>query len=131
MPGEQWGLRSRIDDMEGRLMRLSQGGRLGLAIGAMSIASLGFVACGDDGGDDVAAYCDLSAELDAQGTVPSLEQLDEIASLAPDEISDEVDTVVEIFKAEGEAAFSDPELEEAFVSIDEFEAENCDQAEGS
>jgi len=112
-------------------MRLSRGGRLALVAGAMSMASLGLVACGDDGGGDVTAYCDLSAELDTQESFPTDEQLDEIASLAPDEISEEADTVVETFKAEGEAGFEDPAVQEAFVSIEEYEAENCDQAEGS
>ena len=112
-------------------MKLQRGGRVALMIGAMSIASLGLVACGDDGGSDITAYCDLSAEFDTQDGLPTDEQFDEIASLAPDEISDDVDTVVEIFKADGEAAFEDPVTEEAFASIEDFEAENCDQAEGS
>jgi len=90
-----------------------------------SVASLGLIACGDDGGGDVTAYCDLSAELEAQGGIPTDEQFDEIASLAPDEISDQTDTVVETFKADGAAALEDPAVEEAFVSIEEFEAENC------
>jgi hypothetical protein len=95
-------------------------------------ASVGVAACGDDDeGEDIAAYCDFSAELDAQDSFPTDEQLDEIADLAPEEISDDIDDVVALIKEEGEAAFENPDIEELFAPIDDFEAENCDIAEGS
>lgn len=95
------------------------------------LASVGVAACGDDDdGDDIEAYCALSEELDSQEeNLPTDEQLDEINELAPDEIADEVEAVVALLKEyEGETDF---EIQELFVPIDFFEAENCDFAEGS
>lgn len=88
--------------------------------------------CGDDsGGGDVAAYCDKSAELDAADGLPSDADLDEIKELAPSEISDQVDVLVDAFQDEGEAAFENAgeEFIAAGAAIEEFEAENCDSVE--
>lgn len=103
-------------------------------------------ACGDD--DDDAAvdstetteaeaaagesdeYCALAAELDEQEDFPSVEQLDALAEAAPEEIKENIDLVVGKFKEAIEAgdpgaAFADPEMEEAFGPIEEFETEQC------
>ena len=88
--------------------------------------------CGDDSGcGDVAAYCDKSAELDAADGLPSDADLDEIKDLAPSEISDQVDVLVDAFRDEGEAAFENAgeEFIAAGAAIEEFEAENCDSVE--
>jgi hypothetical protein len=96
------------------------------------VALVGLAGCGDDDdGGDLAAYCTASAELDAQESFPTDEQLDEIAELAPDEISDEVDTVVELLKEEGEAAYQGEEIEDLFAPIVDFDTENCTSTEGS
>lgn len=96
------------------------------------LASVGVAACGDDDdGDDIEAYCAFAEELNAQESFPTDEQLDEIADLAPDEIADDVDALVALVKEEGEAAFENPDIEDLIASIDDFEAENCDFAEGS
>jgi len=105
-----------------------------VALAALALAGSGaLVACGDDDDDggDLAAYCELSAELDEQETFPSDEQLDEIADLAPAEIADEADLAAERLQEDGEEAFDDPEVEEAFISIEEFEGENCDGEQDS
>ena len=100
-------------------------------LAAVAVALLVAAGCGDDdGGDDVAAYCDFSAQLDAADETPSDEDLDRIAELAPSEISDEVQTVVDEFKASGEEAFVDESVVEAFETIEAYEAENCDEASG-
>ena len=103
-----------------------------VAVAAVVLVGSGaLAACGDDDGDDVQAYCDLSAELDEQEGPPSDEQLDEISDLAPDEISEEIDFVVDRFNEDGEAAFEDPEVGERFVVIEGFETENCDGGDAS
>lgn len=113
-------------------MGMTRAHRRSIALVAV-VALVGVSGCGDDddGGDDVAAYCAASAELDAEESFPTDEQLDEIAELAPDAISDEVETVVELFKEEGEAAYQREDIEDLFAPVEEFEAENCDFAEGS
>lgn len=102
---------------------------------------LGAAACGDDDdAEDAAvsadAYCAASAALDEQDDLPSDDQMDELADLAPDEIGDEVTLVVDAFKEDGPAAFGDADVEEAFEAIDEFEIAECgreaeDAAEGT
>jgi hypothetical protein len=103
---------------------------------ASAIVVLLAAGCGDDGGSgdgdgDLAAYCALSAELDANDDFPSDEDLDRIKELAPSEISSQVTELVDIFKEQGEAAF-DNQTEEFVATgqaIDAFEAENCDEAD--
>jgi hypothetical protein len=75
-------------------------------------------------------YCAIARELDEQEGFPDAEQLEAIRSAAPDEISDEINTVVEAFLAGIEAGdpaapFDDPTVEEAFGPIEAFEAANC------
>ena len=111
-------------------MRRFKARRTLLVVGALSLAGSGvLVACGDDG-DDVEAYCELSAETDQQEEFPSDELLDDIAEAAPEEISEEAQFVVDRLKEDGEAAFEDTEVLERFETIEEFEAENCDAGSG-
>ena len=85
----------------------------------------------DEVNPEFAEYCGLVAELDQQEEFASPEQLEAIRAAAPEEISAEIDTAVDIFlaaiEADGsaEAAFDDPALVEAFGPIEAFEAENC------
>jgi len=94
--------------------------------------------CGIDNGSEEASdfeiapedeeYCAIAIELDQQEDFPSPEQLEEIRAAAPEEISDEIDTVVEAFQANEDdpfAVFEDPAIEEAFGPIEAFEAERC------
>lgn len=91
-------------------------------------ATLALAGCGDDddgGGEaSVEAYCDKAAELRDMDGRPSDADLDEIAELAPDEISDDVDTFL--------GALGDDEPTEevlaAVQAIDDFEAANCTDA---
>jgi hypothetical protein len=104
--------------------------------GAAALA-LVFAACGDDddetaeaGGDANSEYCTLAAELDAQEEFPSVEQLEAIQEVAPEEIREEVDAVVPVLR-EGvengnpEAAFDDPVIQENFPAIEAYEADVC------
>ena len=73
-------------------------------------------------------YCAIAIELDQQEDFPSVEQLEEIRSVAPEEISEEINVVVEAFLAAGDdpfAAFETPGVEEAFGPIEAYEAEHC------
>lgn len=100
---------------------------------ALVIASLAFVACGDDddgsaSSADLAAFCTKAAETNQPGTLPTPELLAEYQALAPDEISDPVAVLVDAFAAAGDdpaAAFSDPEVIAAIEQITEFESEQC------
>lgn len=102
-------------------------------IAASAVFVLLAAGCGDDGGggDDVAAYCDFVAELDEGDGIPSDEDLDKVADLAPSEISDEVNQVVDAFKEQGEEVFAEAsaELITASEAIETYESENCDTAE--
>lgn len=98
------------------------------AVGA--IVMLGLAACdSDDGGGDLAAYCELSAELDDTEGFPSDEQLEDLRDAAPDEISDEVGFVVDrVTEADDpREAFEDDEVNSRIETLEEFEAENCDR----
>ena len=71
---------------------------------ALVIASLAFVACGDDDNGsassaDLAAFCTKAAETNQPGTLPTPELLAEYQALAPDEISDPVAVLVDAFAA--------------------------------
>jgi len=87
----------------------------------------------DDTADEEASgefedYCTVARELDEQEDFPSIEQLEELRDTAPDEISEEIETVVDAFAAAGDdffAAFEEPGVEEAFGVIEPFEVENC------
>lgn len=100
-----------------------------VAVGVLVL--FGFAACDSGGnGGDLAAFCQLGAELDEQDDFPTDEQLDDWAAEAPDEISDDVDSAVDQFKdAESEEAkaalFQDSEFTDRFEAVEAFEEENC------
>jgi hypothetical protein len=80
----------------------------------------------DDGGAEVAAYCTMIGEFETAEEFPSDEQLDELASIAPEEIRDDVAALVEGLKADEEP--SDEEttsLQEAEERVTAWEDENC------
>ncbi|MDP1818313.1 MAG: hypothetical protein Q8K58_00280 [Acidimicrobiales bacterium] len=112
------------------------------AAAALTALAVVAVACGDD--DDEATsettaeaseasneeFCELARELDAQEDFPSLEQLEQYGELAPEEIQEEAQVVVAEFTKATEAgdifaAFEAPGVEEAFETIEPFEAEEC------
>lgn len=118
---------------------------------ALTCLSLVAVACGDD--DDEAAtadettttaaegegagadgeYCQLAAEMDAQEAPPTIEQLEALRDVKPEEIATEIDVVVDAFvAADGDfgKAFSDPAVEENLGPIEEYEAEVCGIGDG-
>lgn len=75
-------------------------------------------------------YCQLARLLDEQESFPTVEQLDELVAVAPDEIKPDVDYVVGRFREGIEAgdparAFGDPEVERRLEPIEEFETEAC------
>ena len=99
---------------------------------ALGLAVLG--GCGDDdddggggggGGSDVQAYCDLAAAAGQGEAGASEDQLDQLLEAAPDEIQDDVQTVVEAIQSGDAEAVSAPEVTEASENITQFEQENC------
>ena len=104
-----------------------------LIAGVTALAVL-TAACGDD--DDTKAeaaeleqFCDLAKEIDQQDDFPSTEQLESYRDLAPTEIREAANTVVDAFLAAGDdpfAAFEAPGVDEAFEEeIEPFETEQC------
>ncbi|MBW3576017.1 MAG: hypothetical protein KY450_14490 [Actinobacteria bacterium] len=71
------------------------------------------------------AYCEASAELDEQEGPPTPEQLQGLSEVAPDEIKEDVDLVVEKLGEQGMNAFGDPEVTEAIGRVEDWEADNC------
>ena len=75
-----------------------------------------------------AEYCAASADLDESDGPPTPEQFEELRTLAPDEIGEEVGLVVDALVASDfdfGTAFGDPEVGAAMDSIDAFETESC------
>ena len=96
-------------------------GALGLGL---ALATLG--ACSDD--DDEATddeYCELAREMASNEDIPSDETLDEYVEAAPDEIKDEAELAADAIKADGPAAFDDPEVVAAIEDIEAFEEAEC------
>jgi len=119
-----------------------------ILIGLTACGSLAFAACGSDGdsgsggGDDVEAFCAAladSAESDPDTTeAEDLEQLRSIANAAPGEVSDAMDTLVDIFdqlqSIDLETATEDqlaefeellPTFEEATAEVESYARDNC------
>lgn len=120
------------------------------ALAALCAFSLLAVACGDDddteaatddttadtvaegdaaSGEDFSEYCAATAELDEQDGPPTAEQMENIKSLAPEEIGEDVEFVADAFiEADGDfgKVFGDPEVEERMTAIEDWEGENCE-----
>jgi hypothetical protein len=93
----------------------------GLAVVALS---MGVVSDGADASasDDLAATCDL---LDGGEDEITVESLDRLIAVAPDDVDASVRTVRDRFAAVGEAAFDEPVVGAAFEEVGAFEAEEC------
>ncbi len=110
----------------------------------IAVATLGILAvaaCGDDTEettttttstteaeqtDEAAlAYCERSAQLDEQEGPPTPEQLQGLSEVAPEEIKEDVDLVVEKFGEQGMNAFGDPEVNQAIGRVEDWEKDNC------
>lgn len=71
------------------------------------------------------AYCERSAELDEQEGPPTPEQLQGLSEVAPEEIKEDVDLVVERFGEKGINAFGDPDVNQAIGRVEDWESDNC------
>ncbi len=114
-----------------------------VAVAATAALALVAAGCGDDDeattettaadtendiDPEFADYCAIAIQLDEQEDFPSTEQLESLRGVAPDEISEEIDVVVDAFLAAGDdpfAAFEEPGVDEAFGPIEDFEADHC------
>lgn len=119
-----------------RLRRRFAGQRTGTAAGPLPgvglivaglvvvAVSMGVVSDGADTSDsgDVAATCDL---LDGGEDEITVESLDRLIAVAPDDVASSVRTVRDRFAAVGEAAFDEPTVGAAFDRVGAFEAEEC------
>lgn len=90
------------------------------------------VAEGETAGGEYQEYCDAVAELDSGDSPPTADQFERLKDVAPEEISSEVTFVADAFiAADGDMGkvFSDPEVEEQLGTIEDWEAENCDDGD--
>lgn len=91
----------------------------------VAVVALLLAGCGnDDEGDEqsIVAYCELSRTLNEADREPTEEELDQLVQLAPDEIQDEVATLVQAVES---GDFDDPEIAEADQALSSFEEEHC------
>ncbi len=72
-------------------------------------------------------YCAVIEEVGDD--LPTDEQFDQILATAPEEIAENLEAVVAAIRADGEAAFSDPDVVSNFAAIESFEAVNCGTGE--
>lgn len=107
---------------------------------ALALA-LTFAACGDDGGgsEDAARFCEIDQEIEdlAEPTTPEegeefvsdfKDLVAEGASVAPSDISDDVDTLageVEDLTFDDLIALDSTEFDEALAAIGAWTEENC------
>lgn len=100
----------------------------------MAAGALALSACGGGGGGDAAAFCEQSDALEAsaggsgESGMPSSEQLQRVIDVAPDEIRDELQTLVsalEDMRQGDTSGLQDPEVQEAAQAVQSFSAENC------
>jgi hypothetical protein len=81
--------------------------------------------------DEFADVCALATEMDQQEDFPSDEQLAEYASLAPEDLQDDVATAREALSGHAGdfpalfAAVAEDDAEDAIAAINDFETENC------
>ena len=113
-------------------------------IGLAAIGALALVSCGSDGGGggSTGAFCDgittLAESGDDTTEAQDLDAFRSVADVAPDEISDEMDQLVEAFERlqtfDPEAATEEQMaeflsladgLDEASTTVEEFAKENC------
>jgi hypothetical protein len=93
------------------------------AVVVLVVALLG--ACGDDDdGEDLAGSCDLMADIAGPEDV-SVEKLDDLLAIAPNEIEDDVRLIRDQVDADGETAFENEEVGVAFERVGSFEADEC------
>ena len=130
-------------------MRHSTSRPIRLAIALAVGGALALTACGDDdegggggGGGSTESFCDELAALEERGEDPTYEQVLEslrsLADVTPDEVSGEMDQLVDAFEQlqsfDAESASDEElarfaamaeELDEASATIEEFAVANC------
>ncbi len=129
-PPRGLGHRSPVELTQGSLRgnRTSQNARRWgghrLGTGFAALAAVGLSACGGGAGGDTAQFCDEAADRigafrEAGGEVSPtiIGTLRELASEAPDALTDDFETVTE--------ASSDQEMDRALDNIEAFLAEEC------
>ena len=107
---------------------------------ALALAlTLTLVACGDDGGEDAARFCEIDQEIEnlAEPTTPEegeafLTEFQDLvaegASVAPSEISEEVDTLageVEGLSFDDLVSLESQEFNDALAAVGTWTDENC------
>lgn len=96
------------------------------------VGALVFAGCSDDeetSESSVEEYCAVIEEIGDD--LPTDEQFERLLDTAPDEIAEDLQVVVDAFRTDPEAAFSDPDVVASFPAIEAFEAANCAGAEAA
>jgi hypothetical protein len=75
--------------------------------------------------NDEEAYCEIAWEIFEGSGAPSEELMIAARDAAPDEIADEVAFAVDALIERGPAAFGDPDIQESFLVIDDYERRVC------
>lgn len=125
--------------------------RTGGLLAVSAAMALGSVGCGDDDGGDTAAFCEEYRSFEQEGEDlfagilstaegggidelkqafdDATEQFQQLAEEAPDEISDDVETVVDVFVQANEQ-IQEAESQEDLESLDQggLDSEEADQA---
>ena len=98
-----------------------------MAAAAITTATFGLAACGDDEDDGASSqFCAIARKLNEAEGFPPEEQMDRYVTLAPDAIKEDASFAIDALKEDAEKAYDDPKVVEAVGHIEEFEAEECD-----
>lgn len=67
----------------------------------------------------------------ATGAPPDADGFEKLEALAPDEVRGDVSAAARLFRQQGSEAFDDPEFQRIELAIEDWEAENCHDADAS
>lgn len=98
-------------------------------VGALAlVGTVALGACSDDDDQDaIAATCEQMEAIEGPDDV-TVERLDNLLEVAPDEIEDDIRLIRDRVEAEGEAAYDDEEVGAAFQRVGAFETRSASRS---